>query len=104
MKFYAKKITAINKLAKTQILCNQNIKQYFILDDYQEFFNLIKSTTDPCFYEFIPENQPINLFFDIEIYKDKNEQEFNNSHEIVQDIKKTIQETFSSFQLKFIIL
>jgi P4 family phage/plasmid primase-like protien len=90
LKYYARKITAQKYLTNGQILCNNDIKKYFILNNYTEFLNTIKYTDTPCFYEFIPENHPVPFYFDIEIYKDKNPNDFENHSDIIQTIKSKI--------------
>jgi P4 family phage/plasmid primase-like protien len=49
--------------------------------------NLIKTSKVKSFFEFIPDNTPVKLFFDIEIFQDKYLDLYNKSDDIVQVIK-----------------
>jgi len=68
IKYYKIKSSAIKHLNEHNILCNKNITNYFILNDYQEFLNLILLSETKDYYEYISSKSPVNLFFDIEIY------------------------------------
>ena len=70
IKYYKIKSNALKHLNENSILCNKNITSYFILDNYQEFLNLILLSETKDYYEYISSKSPVNLFFDIEIYKD----------------------------------
>jgi P4 family phage/plasmid primase-like protien len=87
MKVFAKKATAFKYMKPGQILCNTDIKKYFLLTDYEQFANLIDSQPQPCFYEFIKDDTLVNLFLDIEIYNDKTPDLFNNHTQLIRDIK-----------------
>ena len=67
--YYAKKENALKKLAGNSILCNRGITKYFISENYQEFLNVIRASKKRDYYEYIPSDIPVKLFFDIEIYK-----------------------------------
>jgi len=99
MKEYVKKSVALKTANENQLVCNNNIKKYFILNDYQEFANLILTTEQPKFYEYINDTQNVNLFFDIEIYKEKHPIEFDNSQDLIALIKNSINQ-----ECKFIVL
>jgi hypothetical protein len=68
IKYYKIKSSAIKHLNEHNILCNKNITNYFILNDYQEFLNLILLSETKDYYEYISSKSPVNLFFDVEIY------------------------------------
>ena len=105
MKYFAKKLTAVKYLTPTQIICNRGLKRYFILDNYSLFLSLIQNTENPDFYEVILENSPINLYFDIEIYKNKNEKLFNNSEELIEELRSYFHNILSEiYTLQIIIL
>jgi P4 family phage/plasmid primase-like protien len=107
MKVFAKKATALKYLKPNTILCNDNIKKYFILKDYNSFMELIQTKTNPNYYEFIPETSTCNIFLDIEIYKDKNPDEWNNHNNIIIEIKNILENQIVSLfdaTCKFIIL
>jgi P4 family phage/plasmid primase-like protien len=103
MKVFAKKSTALKYSNNTKLVCNDNIKKYFLLDDYSQFATLIQNTPSPSFYEYIKGNTPVNLFFDIEIYKDSHPTEFDNSTELIQEIKDVVRDYFNC-QAQFIVL
>jgi P4 family phage/plasmid primase-like protien len=96
MKYYLTKSTAQDKIKKNELLCNYDIKKYFIVDDYIEFLKIIKKNNMPennmlpCFYEFISENSPVPFYFDIEIYKEKQNEEYNNHINVIEIIKQKI--------------
>ena len=69
IKYYKIKSNAIKHLNEHNILCNKNIKNYFILDNYQQFLNLILLSETKDYYEYISSKSPVHLFFDVEIYK-----------------------------------
>ena len=107
MKVFAKKTTALKYLKPNNILCNDNINKYFILKDYNSFSHLIKSKDNPNYYEFIPENKQFNIFLDIEIYKDKNPDDWDNSNNIISHIVQTFKTKINCLfegKCKFIIL
>ena len=68
--YFNKKDNAIKKLTGNQLLCNRSITKYFILDNYPEFLQLIKTSKKKDFYEYIWADRPVKLFFDIEGPKD----------------------------------
>jgi P4 family phage/plasmid primase-like protien len=104
MKVFTKKAAAIKCKNPTQIICNENITKYFILDNHDSYSELIKSNNNPCFYEFIPDSSPVNLFFDIEIYKNKNESHYIDHISIISNIKDLIIKRFTDYTCTFIIL
>ena len=97
---FGKKANALKFIKPTQVLCNENLKKYFILDDYSQFIQLIQKTPEPCFYEFIQDSTPVNFFLDIEISKD-HPVEFQNYDSLIVNIIDTIKDYFNS--LGFII-
>ena len=104
MKVFARKATALKYVKPSQIICNDNIKKYFIQNDYHAFAELISSTQCPCYYEFIAEDCPLNLFIDIEMYQDKHPEEFDTHNNIIKDILDRLRETFTNFKLQTIVL
>jgi P4 family phage/plasmid primase-like protien len=71
MIYFKTKSAALKKITSTsQILCNRSITNYFIMESHQHFLDLIKTEVPKDFYEYIPNNVPVPIFFDIEIYKD----------------------------------
>jgi P4 family phage/plasmid primase-like protien len=103
-KLFGKKALALKALKPGEILCNQNIKEYFICKTYNQFQLLIGSTKNPTYYELIRDSSLVNLFFDIEIHKTSNEEYFNDHENIVQNIKQTIIKHFNQYTCKFIVL
>lgn len=103
MRYYVKKASALKNIGDG-ILCNDNISKYFILDSYQKFADIIESHACPAFYEFIPDDTPVNLYFDIEIYKSKNPVEFENCNDIVNSIKSVVTTQLEKHSLRFIVL
>jgi P4 family phage/plasmid primase-like protien len=72
IKYYNNKIDALeylNTLPDGGIVCNRNIKKYFVLQNYKSFLNAINRSHRKDFYEFIPSNKPVCFYYDIEIYK-----------------------------------
>lgn len=106
MKVFGKKATALKYLKKDEILCNEDIIKYFILKDLHTFSELIQSTDNPCFYEFIKSDSNVNLFFDIEINQDKTPREYEQHVSILENIKTILLSLFNeqSILSKFIIL
>jgi P4 family phage/plasmid primase-like protien len=77
-------------LKGNNILCNKNIKKYFILPDYNAFCDIINNDDNPSYYEFIHEKSVFKYFLDIEIYKSRNEVEYANHSNIIQTIMDTL--------------
>lgn len=90
MKVFARKSTAFKYIKPGQLLANIDITKYFITSDYTSFAELIHNTSNPCYYEFISDENPVKLFFDVEIYQDKNPVEFDTSDLIISNIRETI--------------
>lgn len=105
-KMFTQKATAVKYLKDGQILCNEDIKKYFVLDSYNTFESVIKSKESPNYYEFIGGQSPVNLFIDIEIYKDKHEAEFNNHTTLITDAIVKLRDIFvnKGLKSKFIVL
>ena len=108
MKVFAKKATGLKYLKQNQILCNDNIKKYFIQDSYDLFADLIKNSYNPSYYEFIRETSVLKYFLDIEIYKSRNEIEYNNHVNIIKTIKDTLTryltKLLGDINIKYVIL
>jgi P4 family phage/plasmid primase-like protien len=105
MKYFAKKITAVKHLTPSQIICNKGLKRYFILDNYSLFLSLIKNTENPDFYEVVLENSPVNLFFDIEVYREKNKDLFDKCSELISSLKNHIYNLLDeNYNIKVIVL
>lgn len=107
MKVFARKATAVKYLKDNQLIANNNIKKYFIINGYDEYIELIqRAGNSASYYEFIQEDTYINLFFDIEIYKETQPLEFEQHIDIVRNIKGKLQDVYGEFglQLKFIVL
>ena len=102
--YFTSKKEGIKNQLPNSILINKGLNEYSFVQDHLSFLNLIKSTNSSQFYEVILKSKPVNLFFDIEIYKNKHPNEFNNSHEIISILKESIKVVFSQYLLKFIIL
>jgi P4 family phage/plasmid primase-like protien len=102
---YTKKENAIKKLTGSQILANRDITKYFIVSDHQELLTVIKKSKIKSFYEYIPNDKPVNLFFDIEIYKDKSEY-YTNYLNLLQLVNDKVSEYFktSCYTVKRIVL
>jgi phage/plasmid-associated DNA primase len=66
-KLYKSKTGALGNLGTNQILCNKSLTRYFVLGNHEEYLKLIKNTKDPEYFEYIPGDRPVKLFFDIDI-------------------------------------
>jgi len=102
VKYYAKKTTAQKHLNENDVLCNCDLNKYFICTSYQEFLNIILSDLRPTFFECISDKKPVPIFFDIEIYRERNPEEFRDHLEIIQRIKSFVLSRFMN--AKFVIL
>lgn len=98
MEKYAKKSCAIKYLNDNNILGNEDLSTYFVLDDYNQYIELIKNTKEPCYYEHISNKSKVKLYLDIEIYKDKQELKFENHVEIIKNIQKEIERFFMEYK------
>lgn len=106
MKKFTRKNCALKYLNDNNILANQGLTHYFVLNTYSEFLELIKNDESPCYYEYISDKRKIKLFMDIEIYKDKSEYEFENHVDLILDVKKKLLNFFNTQELHstFVIL
>ena len=86
MNVFARKATALKYLKDNMILCNDNITKYFILKQWIDFKDIIEKKQNPNYYEYINDRYPFNFFMDIEIYKDKALDEYNNHETIIKSI------------------
>ena len=91
---YHKKAVALKKLDPGQILCNRDLTKYFILKDHHQFAEYIENENplNRNFYEYIPNNVPVPLYFDIEIYKDS--EYFDNNEYLLQLLFDKIKTNF----------
>ena len=101
--YYKQKNTALKKLTSNSILCNKNITSYFILENHNKFLECITTEKSPCFYEFIPYDCRIPLFFDVEIYKD-NSDYFDNTQILLDNLYSKIEKIFEGYNISKIIL
>lgn len=102
MKFYTKKSEALKTLPENCILANKNIKYYFHTENLQTFLETIQSSDTKHFYEFINDHQPVNMFFDIEMYKEQNI--FTKPDSVVDLVKDVVNKRYPNFDKKFIVL
>lgn len=100
MKVFARKSTALKYLKPGNILCNNDIKKFFILKNYVDFSRLIQDETDteqriaPSYYEFVHENSIVKYFMDIEIYQEKNPEEYDNHTNIIASVCDRLKDVF----------
>ncbi len=94
-KFFKRKQAALKHLKEDEILCNENITNYFILPDYQHFVKVIESYENPSYYEFIRESSFVCFFMDIEIHLERNPEEFANHDIIIQEIIRILRDKFA---------
>jgi P4 family phage/plasmid primase-like protien len=105
IKFYTSKKEAIRNKREDSILFNKDLTEYAWIQDHTCLLQLIKNNETKHFYEFIPKGSPVNLFFDIEIYKSKHPNEFENALDVINVLKNSIQNVFSNeHNFYFIIL
>jgi len=102
MKVFARKSTALKYLRQDDILCNNDIKKFFILKNFKDFENLINNGCGdgfaPSYYEFIHENSILKYFMDIEIYKSKNPIEYDNDKELIHSICDKLTDVLQGIQ------
>lgn len=100
IRFYSKKKYVIED--KTIVPCNYNITKYFKQNSYKEFLQTILSYPEKSrhFYEFISEKQCVKPFFDIEIYKDKHPEFFNN--DIIDIIESVVSKNFENISIQIL--
>jgi hypothetical protein len=73
-KYYKSKAIPLKRSISTgQLLANRGITKYFLLPTHQAFIDLIDTSVAKDFYEYIPAQQPVPFFFDIEIYRGNSE-------------------------------
>lgn len=94
MIYYDKK-NALKKRRPDQIIAASTVTNYIIFDSYQDFINTIHNSRVKQFYECIERHTLVNLFFDIEIYKDENEDTtptyYTNYRTILEIMKQAVE-------------
>ena len=72
IEYFDNKQDALAKITPSKkLLCNRNIKKFFLVDGYDTFLNVIKRNKQKDFYECISSQTPVCFYYDIEIYKQK---------------------------------
>jgi P4 family phage/plasmid primase-like protien len=106
MNVFKRKSAALQFCRDHQIVANNDILKYFILEGYEAFGELVSTTPEPAYYEFIRENANINLFLDIEIHQSRWPEEFKTHSDILRNIVDIVKECFTKGDLlvKMIIL
>ena len=103
IKFFKQKKKALQHLSlQPGIVCNKGITEYFVLQDYEEFLQLIQSAPRPSFFELITESQVVVPFFDIEIYNDS--PFFSLPNEIINTVKSSLSDHLQYDSATWIIL
>ena len=69
MNYLSKKEALLQYKNLDKIIFNDSLSNYFLIDNYHSFLNLLKHSKNPCFYEYINPSNNVKLFFDIEIHK-----------------------------------
>jgi len=100
--YYSKKENALKKMSSKSILCNRGIIKYFITENYSSFLALIKSSKKQDYYEYIPNDIPVKLFFDIEIYKGN--EYFHHENDLLAILFEKVEKYFSELNVSKIIL
>jgi P4 family phage/plasmid primase-like protien len=87
MFFYKSKKECLKSNVDNKLVASFAIKKYFISKDYESFLNLIVESKVKQYFEYIRDTVPVKLFFDIEIFKDKNLELFTNFGNIIELIE-----------------
>ena len=98
-----KKEQVIQLKTDNNIIYTTNYNNYEITDNHTTFLELIKKSKTTNFYEYIQKNCIVNLFFDVDISKEKNSTEFENYIKVIDIIKDTIKYRFHDYIIRFII-
>jgi P4 family phage/plasmid primase-like protien len=89
IKFFKTKKECIRENEKQRgLIANYGIKKYFIVKDYGSLLGKIQETSKKSYFEFIPDTIPVKLFFDIEIFKEKNLEWYNNPRLVIDVISR----------------
>ena len=73
IKYFKAKTYALKKKTTEEILANRQLTDYFLIKDYHAFLDMIKTSVEKNFYEYISAQSKVCMFYDIEIYKDNSE-------------------------------
>jgi P4 family phage/plasmid primase-like protien len=112
---FSNKRDAINKKKDTQIIATFTLQKYFCIDSHTDLLEYILASPSKYFYEYIPKNTPINMFFDVEIYKhnditdtntNTDQNYFDNPLKIIAIIKDSINsiQLLKEYNKKWVIL
>lgn len=102
IKYYKNKHTAQKNLGN-RIICNRGITSYFVMDTYADFLDEITKAFPKNYYEYIPKDVPVRLFYDIEIYSGQSEY-FQNYNTILDTIHENVTRRFNDLNHKRIVL
>ncbi|ARR74955.1 hypothetical protein SAGO17_0035 [Mimivirus AB-566-O17] len=107
---FMKKSEAKQKRQDSQIIATSTLANYFIIDNHEKLLETIKTSTIKHYYEYIPSDTHVNMFFDVEIYKNKDEDTtpgyFFTPFKIINIIKDNINSLafLKDYHKKWIIL
>jgi P4 family phage/plasmid primase-like protien len=102
--YYKNKANVIKRLGierttnPLSIIANRGITKYFVAKDHAAFVNIIKKDEIKDFYEFIPSDIPVPLFFDIEIYNNDHNY-FEKPETLISEITNSVQQNLQQFQI-----
>lgn len=99
--FTSKKIAEKNK-APNELLCNYNITNYFIANDYSHFLDVIKESKSKHYYEYIRCKNYCPFYFDIDIKS--TEPEFQTADDTVIQIKELLYTLYPDFDIQLVVL
>ena len=83
---FCDKQKCLDSLPAGHIAGNWKYSQYFHCENYKKYIKLIKSYSNPYFFEFINCNNVVKLFFDVEIYFEKNPDLYGNGTQVIEDV------------------
>jgi P4 family phage/plasmid primase-like protien len=85
--FYKTKKECLQKNVSNELVANYGIKKYFLIEDYESLLKEIKTAKSKQYFEYIRDTVPVKLFFDIEVFQEKNLELYMNYDTIIDLIK-----------------
>jgi P4 family phage/plasmid primase-like protien len=104
--YFKNKANAIKRLQierttnPNSVLVNRSITKYFVIPSLKHFVDLIHKEVTKDFYEFIPSNIPVPLFFDIEIYNEHETFYFNSPEQLIDVVISRVSDTLNNTSYK----
>jgi P4 family phage/plasmid primase-like protien len=101
---YKKKSEVIAEKRELQIVAARGYDKYFLVDSHEELLKIIKNDKAKIFFEYISKECVCTMYFDIDIDKEKDIYYFEKDMELIEKLKRVVNEEYRNYKLRWIIL